>query len=148
MSPNRVKRKIWVIAGAFLVLAVPFFILLFTDSDHLESSQSLCPFKMMTGFPCPGCGITKSLVSLYEGDIMESIHHHLFGPLTFVFCLLVIAGLTTELITRKKYFRDLFYSKRIAYFLGGSLAVYHLTRVIIFVSSTSLDGILHQSIWK
>ena len=148
MNQNSAKQKIWVNAGAVLVLVIPYFILHFSNTDQLESSQSLCPFKMMTGFPCPGCGITKSLVALYEGDIVRSIHYHLFGLPILVFCAFAVVVLSVELICRKEYFRRFVYSRRIAYFLGGSLAVYHFTRVIIFVSSTRLDEILHQSIWK
>lgn len=46
--------------------------MLHNHDHHLETDQSLCPFKMLTGFPCPGCGITKSLVYLYEGDLQKA----------------------------------------------------------------------------
>ena len=71
-NPKQI-RKILGIAGALLTLVIPYFIMLQNDNRHIETEQSLCPFKLLTGFPCPGCGITKSLVFLYEGDFFKSI---------------------------------------------------------------------------
>jgi hypothetical protein len=118
------------------------------SNGHIEEQQSFCPLKMITGFPCPGCGITKSLVSLYEGDIFESFYHHLFGPLTFLFCIVVILVLLLELITRKEYFRNVLYSRKLGYAMGATLAIYHITRLIIFISTNSIDEILRETIWK
>ena len=122
--------------------------MLHNSNSHLETAQSLCPFKMLTGFPCPGCGITKSIIFLYEGNISKSLYYHLFGPFVVVFSIVSIIVLTTELITKKEYFQRILFSTKLAYFLGGTLAVYHLTRLIYFVSTNSVDDILRQSIWK
>ena len=144
----KLKYKIYGIAGAATTLAIPYFIMLNNSDTHLENKQSFCPFKMLTGFPCPGCGITKSLICIYEGNIYQSLYYHIFGSLTFLFCIAIILILVTELITKKEYFRNIFYSKKLAYFLGISLAIYHITRLVYFVHSSSIDDILKQSIWK
>jgi hypothetical protein len=140
-------KKLLGIAGALLTLAIPYFILL-RHGEHIETAQSLCPFKMITGFPCPGCGITKSLIFLFKGDFYKSLEYHLFGPLTFLFCITIIAILAVELITKKEYLRKYFFSKKIAYTLGGALIIYHFTRLIYFISSNSIDEILRESVWK
>lgn len=144
----KITRKIYGIAGALTILAIPYFILLFGGNSDIETSQSYCPFKMLTGFPCPGCGITKSLVFFYEGDILKSLYYHLFGPLVVFACVAAIVVLILEIITKKEYFQQLIFSKNLAYILGISLAVYHLVRIIYFISSHSLDEILMESIWK
>ena len=115
---------------------------------HIETDQSICPFKMLTGFPCPGCGITKSLVFLYAGDFVKSIYYHLFGPLTFLFCIAAIFVLSLELITKKEYFQNILFNKKFAYVLGSTLAVYHIIRLILFISTNNIDEILKESIWK
>ncbi len=140
--------KIFGIISAFITLMIPFFLMFFNHNNHLETDQSLCPLKMLTGFPCPGCGITKSLVYFYEGDLQKSLYYNIFGPLVIAFCIATIAVLTTELITKKEYFNNLLFNKKLAYGLGIFLATYHFIRIIYFIKNNSIDDILHQSIWK
>jgi len=141
------KRKIYGIIGALITLMIPFLLLFFNQNNHLETDQSLCPLKMLTGFPCPGCGITKSLVYFYEGDLQKSLYYHIL-PLVIVFCLVTIVVLTTELITKKEYFNKWLFNKKLAYGLAIFLATYHFIRIIYFIKNNSLDDIIHQSIWR
>ena len=141
------RRKIYGIIGALITLIVPFFLMLDNHNDHLERDQSFCPFKMLTGFPCPGCGITKSLVYFYQGDLYKSISYHILGPFVIAFCIATILVLAMELITKKEYFTGLLYNRRLAYGLAVFLGVYHFIRLILFVKNNSFDDILHQSIW-
>jgi len=117
-------------------------------NHHLDSEQSFCPFKMLTGFPCPGCGITKSLVYFYQGDLYKSLSFHLFGPFVIVFCVIAIVVLATELRTGREYFNSILYHKKTAYKLAIFLAAYHFVRLVYFVQSHSWDEIAHQSIWR
>ena len=145
---TKVKRKLYGIAGALITLAIPLLLLLQNGNHHLETDQSFCPFKMLTGFPCPGCGITKSLVYFYEGDIYKSLRYHILGPFVIAFCIFTIVVLTTELITQKEYFEKWLYSRKLAYGLAIFLAAYHIIRLIYFVYDNSWDSILQQSIWR
>ena len=149
-TANKIKtqRKIYGIIGAFVTLMVPFFLIIFNQTQNLENEQSFCPFKMLTGFPCAGCGITKSLVYLYEGDLYKSLYYHILGPFVILFCLITIVVLITEIITKKEYLNHYLYNKKIAYGLGYFLGTYHLIRIIIFIKNNSIDDILRQSIWK
>lgn len=142
------KRKIYGIIGGFITLMIPFFLIFFNQNAHLETDQSLCPLKMLSGFPCPGCGITKSLVYFYEGDLQKSLYYHILGPFVILFCLTTIVVLTTELITKKEYFNQLLFNKKLAYSLGIFLATYHFIRIIYFINNNSIDDIILQSIWR
>lgn len=142
------KRKIYGIIGAFITLMVPFFLIFFNQNTHLETDQSLCPLKMLSGFPCPGCGITKSLVYFYEGDLVKSLYYHILGPFVILFCIVTIVVLTTELITKKEYFTQLLFNKKLAYGLAIFLASYHFIRILYFINNNSMDDILRQSIWR
>jgi Protein of unknown function (DUF2752) len=142
------KRKVYGIIGALITLIIPYFFLLNNANHHLETDQSLCPFKMLTGFPCPGCGITKSLVYFYEGDLYKSVSYHILGPFVIAFCLFTIIVLSAELITKKEYFNKWLYSKKLAYGLAIFLAVYHIIRLGYFVYDNSWSSIVQQSIWQ
>lgn len=118
------------------------------SNHHLQTDQSYCPFKMLTGFPCPGCGITKSMVYFYQGDIFKSLSYHVLGPGVIAFCMLTIVVLTTELFTRKEYFNSWLYNKKLAIILGILLGIYHTIRLIYFIHENTWQSILHQSIWN
>lgn len=129
------------------MLAVPFFIML-TSHEHIETEQSLCPFKMVTGFPCPGCGITKSIIFFYQGDLLKSMEYHILGPVVPIVSFIAILVLITELITQKNYFSSIIYSTMLAYTLAILLGVYHTIRLVIFISTHSVQQILTESIWQ
>ncbi len=133
------------IAGAIIILAFPYVIML--TNPHVEMSQSFCPMKMLTGLPCPGCGITKSLVFAYQGDVYKSISYHILGFPAIIACIIAIVVLSMEIITGKEYFHSILHSRRLAYFLAYLLGGYHLIRTIIFIYHHSLTDILHESIW-
>jgi hypothetical protein len=147
-STNKIRTyKIYGIVGALLTLAIPYFIMIL-QVGNIEKEQSLCPFKMATGFPCPGCGITKSMIFLYQGDVVKSLYYHVFGPIVVLFCFLTIIVLLFELFTKKELFYSIIYNKKIAYIMGFILAIYHLIRLVIFISNNNIQDILQQSIWQ
>ncbi|MHA6802866.1 DUF2752 domain-containing protein [Salinifilum ghardaiensis] len=37
-----------------------------------------CPFRLLTGFDCPGCGGTRMLESLLRGDVAAALQHNAF----------------------------------------------------------------------
>jgi hypothetical protein len=44
-----------------------------------ESGATFCPFRYLTGIPCPGCGMGHSLVFALRGDLPGSFHAHPLG---------------------------------------------------------------------
>lgn len=49
--------------------------------EHIEDGPVLCPFRRVTGLPCPGCGLTRSWVYGAHGWWGESFNAHPFGLL-------------------------------------------------------------------
>ena len=47
-----------------------------------------CPFYIMTGKYCPGCGNTRSLVALFQGNVLASLRYNI--SIVFL-CLLGLA---------------------------------------------------------
>ena len=129
------------------MLAVPFFIML-SSHEHIETEQSLCPFKMVTGFPCPGCGITKSIIFFYQGDLLKSLEYHVLGPFVPIASIIAILILLAELVTQKNYFSSILYSTKLAYALAILLGTYHSIRLVIFISTHTVQQILTESIWQ
>lgn len=136
------------ITGAVLTLVIPFVLWLQNSNNSLDNKQSFCPLKATTGFPCPSCGITKSIVYFYDGNVLKSLSFHLFGPLVVGFCIFMIVLFLVEIKTNKTYFREWFYNRKLAYYLATFLIGYHIIRLILFVQENSWNDIVQQSIWK
>lgn len=43
-----------------------------------------CPFKAITGIPCPGCGGIRAVQFLLKGEILHALYTN---PLSCIFCL-------------------------------------------------------------
>lgn len=141
------QKKLLGIAAAVLTLLVPYLIHVFDHGD-IEQAQSLCVFKMLTGLPCPGCGITKSLIFLYQADLGKSLHYHVFGLPLLLSCIFLIGLFVVELITKRVYLRSLLYNRYLGIGLAVALGVYHLFRLYIFLSTTRFQEIIRGSIWQ
>jgi hypothetical protein len=42
----------------------------------LQRHMLLCPFKAITGFDCPGCGMQRSFIALLNGNISDSFYFY------------------------------------------------------------------------
>jgi hypothetical protein len=45
----------------------------------LRDAPVLCPFRRVTGRPCPACGLTRSWQAAAHGRARESVAHHPLG---------------------------------------------------------------------
>lgn len=43
-----------------------------------------CPFKELTGVPCPSCFLTRATSNALQGNIGLSIDQHIFGPIVAI----------------------------------------------------------------
>jgi len=50
-----------------------------------------CPFRMLTGFNCPGCGSTRGLHRLLHGDVVAAFE---FNPLLIISLPFLLYALT------------------------------------------------------
>lgn len=44
-----------------------------------------CPLYSMTGFACPGCGMTRGFHALFHGDILTALDFNALIPLVAIF---------------------------------------------------------------
>ena len=52
---------------------------------------TLCPFKKITGLPCPACGTTRAWVAAFHLDFKAAFHYHPLFPILppmvlYMFC--------------------------------------------------------------
>lgn len=76
------RDAFWFLAStAVLVLSV--MLPLPGTDGRIEHIPSMCPFYVVTGLPCPGCGLTRSFVCIGHGEWRQSLHWHPLGLLLF-----------------------------------------------------------------
>ncbi len=106
----------------------------------------LCPFRFVTGHPCPGCGLTHAALWLARGDIAESLRAHaLLLPTLFT---LIFASNILHINRLQHFFRH-------PAWMGGLAAafvVYYLFRMAFLfpgeppmhVDSANLMELVHD----
>jgi len=75
---------------AFIVLAVLAARL--APRSLLATDAVLCPFRLVTGRPCPACGLTRSWSAATHLDIRESAAWHPLGIPMLVGALAISSG--------------------------------------------------------
>jgi hypothetical protein len=73
-------------------------------SEEVPSGPVLCPFRLVTGIPCPFCGLTRSVFAAGQGLWTVSLEHHVLGPLVLVLAA-VLLPLSVNAVVRRKPLR-------------------------------------------
>ena len=59
-----------------------------------------CPIKHVTGFDCPGCGMTRTALSLLDGDFYQAFRFNslvfILAPLFLLYYVLIAKGKKKE----------------------------------------------------
>lgn len=97
------------------------------EAGHYPS----CPFLMMTGYYCPGCGMTRLVYALVHGDVGTAFG---LNPLLFlmlpVFAYLYVRW--TVMTARGLPMRTVLFRPAVVYSFVGLLIVYWVVRNLPF----------------
>ncbi len=88
-----------------------FYVFISAWLDPMQD-KTICVYKNITGYPCPGCGMTRSTISLFAGRIIESFF---FNPLAIVVNIMAIVAffwMVADLAQNKARF-DIFIRRKI-----------------------------------
>ena len=70
--------------------------------EHIEDGPVLCPFRALTGLPCPGCGLTRSWVYAAHGWWQESFASNAFGLLVVAVVLVLAVVVVVRRVRRTR----------------------------------------------
>lgn len=92
---NTAFKRIWtdIMNGKWVILGIALFYIVL-----MQVSYSTCPTLMLTGIPCPFCGMTRAGFSLLRGDIALAFE---LNPMIFGVIILVIAFIIVRYFTDK-----------------------------------------------
>lgn len=99
---ERVSRILyfWGIAMGFMAGVI--YILNRVLNLRLENLLPSCYFFTATGYYCPGCGGTRSVCALLDGNIGMSIHYHIAVIYMLVYYILFELSHTISILTKGK----------------------------------------------
>ena len=82
---HELRDRHWTVLYVAILVIAASFLLQVGDADDVKLSwlhielPELCASRMLFGVECPGCGLTRSFVSLAAGDLQESLRFHRVG---------------------------------------------------------------------
>jgi hypothetical protein len=122
-----ISERLLAAAGIFVFLGGAFIVRFFNPTT--AGFFPVCPLFAMTGFACPGCGLTRGFHALFHGDILTALGFNAMIPVyAFIFGYLFIAMIFIAFLGRSMQFR-IFKQKYIWGFFILSL-VFAVTRNI------------------
>lgn len=130
-SSNRVGKA----TGSAIVVAVGSAALLTAvlwPVESVDHGPDICPFRMLTGLPCPGCGLTRSWVHLMHGDVGGAFAFNVFGPLTLALTAVAVVLAVWRLVAGRAALQKLRVRRLlpIVLTLVGIWLVYGVARIV------------------
>lgn len=84
--------------------------LFYTNEFHASGNEgTLCVIKNATGFACPACGSTRSLLALFHGNITEALMLNPLGILLFFILLISPLWISVDVLMRKQSMTEFYY---------------------------------------
>jgi hypothetical protein len=99
-KPLHWKWRLLLVWAATIAIAALQYLPVRADGS-IGGVGDICPFRHLTGLPCPLCGMTRSVLCFFQGDLHASLLWHPLGPLVGIgvvmwFLTMVIPGIGIE----------------------------------------------------
>ena len=90
------------------------------------------PLFNLFHIPCPGCGLTRSMILLFQGKWLESIRYNVLGIPLFVCCLIYLVAF---IIKKNKYIDEFL-------FIHYHMVIVITTLIMIMVELINMNNVL------
>ena len=84
-----------------VLIIVGYSLLYIVDDINILHHQTICIFRSITGYPCPGCGMGHAMLALFHGHVAGALW---YNPLS-------IPLLTATVLSVGWMIRDIFRNK-------------------------------------
>ena len=93
MNKKERLKKAFVIWGLLAVSAFTIYMILNKTGTYLP-----CPFRTVTGYLCPGCGVTRMLMSIGELDFARAFHYNMAVFLMLPVIIIILISMTVRYV--------------------------------------------------
>lgn len=115
--------KTKLIACLLVLFAVACVVLYYLDPVKYVFMPK-CPFKMLTGLDCPGCGFQRAMHALLHGHVMQAIRFNFSLSSLFLTSLPLLSATSSSMV-----------NDSVRFFLSSNVG-----RQFILTSSSTLCG--------
>ena len=84
--------------------------------------QGYCLFKSISHFPCPSCGITRSVLAIMKADFYAAFMFNPMGFVLFIMMFIIPIWVLTDIIRKRNTFLN-FYSRLEAWLQRKPVAI-------------------------
>ena len=98
MEPNNIKIY-WILS---LISLAGYAWIGFHFTEHGHTEFTVCIFKNVTGWACPSCGITRSVLSLLQGRVGEALWINPLGILAALLLILIPVWLIRDVVLNQQ----------------------------------------------
>jgi len=103
LTPDKVMRTATGVIVSLTILSGVLLHFWEIDALHYLPGVSLCPFHVITGMACPGCGMTRAFLTLGQLKLQQAIAVNPFSlPLFSVMILYLCLGKMNGVRPRKE----------------------------------------------
>lgn len=95
------RNKLYIIA---LLACIGGYIWLFSNLRHHREGglPGGCLMKLITGIPCPSCGVTRAMILLLQGEIIASVSMNPLGLIVAAIMVLAPIWLLLDVVWNKQ----------------------------------------------
>ena len=68
------RRQLYALLGLGLLLAGALVYIGLVDPHNPDSVFPICPFRLLTGWNCPGCGALRMVHDVLHGDLAAAVN--------------------------------------------------------------------------
>lgn len=116
-----IRERLFAAAGIFTIFGGSFYVWFFDPTT--EGIFPACPLLTMTGFACPGCGLTRGFHALFHGDFLIALGFNALLPVfVLVFLFLFASMFLIAVRGRSLPMIKVFHPAALTGFLGIALA--------------------------
>lgn len=94
------RSRLYITTGIVCFIGIIWLLL-----DYYASANiTLCPVKLVTGYPCPSCGTTRSISALFNGQLKDAFMINPLGIVSSIIIMVVLVLMLLDLVTKRDFY--------------------------------------------